>query len=155
MNIANENMIKFENETSLKEFILGGKAIFTLESIKTNRRYTYKIKKSKDNKIYFVSYLYGNDNMLNYRYLANMDNDLNFKLTQKSPYKLDSFPVAAVKFFIDIVKKNIPIPNGLNVYHSIYCSKCGRLLTDPASIKSGIGPICISIITKNILKKGS
>jgi hypothetical protein len=146
MNINSKNMIQFENETSLRDFIIAGNAIFTLESVNTGRRYTYRIRKSKDERTWFISYLTGSDNLSNYTYLIAMDKNLNVRLTNKSPHNFSALPVAAVKFFIDIVRENKEIPNGLKVYHYGRCSKCGRLLTDPTSIKLGIGPFCRDII---------
>jgi hypothetical protein len=142
MNIEAKNMIRFEDETSLKDFVLGGKAILTLESKKTGKRYTYRIRKSKDGRTWFVALLTGNNNEYDYSYIVAMDKDLNIRLTKKSPMPLTAVPVVAIKFFMDRIKLN-NIPKNLVVYHYGICAKCGRLLTDPDSIKRGIGPKCL------------
>lgn len=35
-----------------------------------------------------------------------------------------------------------PLPAGLEVWHDGACCRCGRQLTDPASVEAGIGPTC-------------
>ena len=32
-----------------------------------------------------------------------------------------------------------------DVYHSGTCSRCGRVLTTPESIRSGLGPVCAEL----------
>jgi hypothetical protein len=32
--------------------------------------------------------------------------------------------------------------SGWDVKHCGYCGKCGRVLTEPESLESGLGPIC-------------
>jgi hypothetical protein len=34
------------------------------------------------------------------------------------------------------------LPPGCEVWHEGYCGRCGHLLTDPASIALGLGPVC-------------
>lgn len=34
------------------------------------------------------------------------------------------------------------VPENIEVYHEGRCGRCGRRLTDPLSIESGLGPIC-------------
>lgn len=47
MKLNKENIYKLENVEDIKRFILGGKAIMTLESKRTGRWFTYKIKRAK------------------------------------------------------------------------------------------------------------
>jgi len=54
-----------------EQFILGGKAIFTVTSKKTGKSFTYKVKQGNGpDAPYFVSVLTGPDNWENYRYLG-------------------------------------------------------------------------------------
>jgi hypothetical protein len=85
-----KDVYKIENVNDIKNFIVGGKATMTLESKKTGRWFTYKIKKAKkddDNSPFFVSLLTGQNNESAYSYMGTIFNNngvLTFKLTGKS-----------------------------------------------------------------------
>jgi hypothetical protein len=56
-----------------KTFILAGDATFTVTSLATGTRFTYKVDLSKDKRRYFVSVLTGPDNWTNYKYFATIN----------------------------------------------------------------------------------
>jgi hypothetical protein len=41
-----------------------------------------------------------------------------------------------------MVWKNQELPGGYKIHHEGRCGKCGRLLTVPESVETGIGPEC-------------
>ena len=149
---------RFTSAESAKNFMLAGKAILTLRSVKTGTRYTYKITKAKGpnedqtsfpfgNKKekpgplrYFVSLLSGPDNTSDYVYIGVVENGI-FRLTKKSKMTSDSAPVKAFSWSIGRIM-NGALPDVLEVWHEDRCGRCGRLLTVPESVSTGFGPEC-------------
>jgi hypothetical protein len=132
------------------DFMLAGRAIFTLRSVETQTRYTYKIKNvmGKD-KMWFVSVLRGQDNTTDYLYIGTlfqeMDGSFHFKLTAASKLRSDDKRVLAFTFTLNKLLKGTPDPR-VEIWHEGRCGRCGRLLTVPESIASGFGPECLTQI---------
>lgn len=125
-----------------KEFFTAGKAIFTVSNPK-GQRYTFKINKLKDKDVYFVSLLTGPENTRDYTYLGLLLPDkAEVRLTAKSKYTEESLPVKVIRWLIKIVWKGQTVPEGYYLNHMGRCGCCGRPLTVPESIESGLGPIC-------------
>jgi len=152
-----ETLYQFENVEDIKKFIVGGNAIFTLESKITGNWFTYKIKKMKDadeKSPLFVYVLTGSDNEGSYTYMGSIFNygKLIFKLTPKSKIKQDALSYKAFSFFFNLLMLN-QIHKDMGIYHKGICAICGRTLTTPESLKNGIGSTCAGIIsTKNSIK---
>lgn len=127
----------------IKRFILAGKAIFTLESTRTGRWFTYKVVKKtfEDNVFYFVNVLTGQDNENSYTYLGVVNLNFHLSLTKKSKISEDSLSFKALNFFLNYIK-NEKLHDEVNFYHEGVCGKCGRRLTTPDSVKIGLGPVC-------------
>jgi hypothetical protein len=131
---------------SPKNFVLAGKAIFTVQNEKTGNRFTYKVTQAKDDKkIWFVSVLNGPDNGTNYAYIGTIFANnfyvatLDFRHTKKSTVTAEA---QSFKVFAWMLKNNLILPEFVKVHHEGFCCRCGRRLTVPESIKSGIGPEC-------------
>lgn len=128
-------------------FVFGGNSIFTLESGVTGNHFTYRVRKAKDRKgLYFVSVLKGRDNTENYVYVGILTK-AGVRLTKASKHTKDSLCVKALDFFMQHLKN---VPEELHVYHEGRCCCCGRRLTTPESIKSGIGPECAKLHWKKV-----
>ncbi len=123
------------------EFIVAGKATFTVVNSKTSNRFTYFIKKKKTADVWFVSVLRGPDNMSDYSYFGCIVGGLFKFSTKKSVIAEDS---QSVKVFAYLYSKLITntLPEFIEIWHEGRCGKCGRKLTVPESIKSGMGPEC-------------
>ena len=147
MELNKENIYKLENVEDIKRFLIGGKAIMTLESKRTGRWFTYKIKKAKkdeENSPFFVSVLTGADNETAYTYMGTIfqnDGKLKFTLTKNSKIGEDAFSYKAFNFFFNLMI-NGKTHEEIVVYHRGFCSVCGKSLTTAPSLKSGVGPIC-------------
>lgn len=135
--------------TISKEFVLGGKAIFTVVSGRTGVRYTFKVKFKKASPgscfgdAWFVSVLTGPDNNSSYTYMGMMDPLLGtFRLTKASTYNSESAPVKAFRWALSVLWGRVQLQEGCEIHHEGRCCRCGRRLTVPESIKSGIGPEC-------------
>jgi hypothetical protein len=147
------NIYRLENIEDIKRFIISGKAIITLESKKTGRWFTYRIKKARknDNSLFFVSLLTGLDNEKSYSYIGtifNNNNNFVFKLTKKSNVTKDSLSYKAFNFFFSLVLKNMRHAD-LEIYHTGVCGRCSRALTVPESLVTGLGPECRGLVEKN------
>ena len=134
-----------KNIENIKNFIYGGNATVTLESAKSGKHYTFKVKVAKkddDTAPYFVSVMSGTDNHSSFSYIGIIPSDRkSFKLTQKSKVSKDAISYKAFNYFFSQLIKGDLNPD-LNIYHSGTCGRCGRKLTHPKSIITGIGTEC-------------
>ena len=128
-------MSTMKNPEDVRNYINAGKATVTLKSNKTGTHYTYKVKKKE--KISFVSLLTSPEE---YTYIGVLDGN-GFRTTTKSKMTDESTPVRAFKFFHQNITHNL-IPDSLEIRHSGKCGCCGRELTTPDSVDTGLGPIC-------------
>jgi Family of unknown function (DUF6011) len=135
-----------------KRFVLAGNAIFTLRSLKTGKRFTYKVSKAKPNPsfpnqgpTYFVSLLNGPENTSNYQYMGLMQNfgalAWGVRQTRGSRVSAMADSYKGIVWFLGNVANGKPVSN-VEVFHAGKCGRCGRTLTVPESIESGIGPEC-------------
>lgn len=140
-----------------KTFITAGKAKFTLEvpayfqtQHNTKSHYTYEVRRKEASdkwpEAYFVSLLSGPNNETDYRYLGMLNPSTGYvKLTKKSCCGKDAMAYR----LLDRALLNIwngqserVEAAGFKLHHEGYCGRCGRTLTVPESIESGIGPEC-------------
>jgi hypothetical protein len=121
-------------------FMLAGNATFTLESRKTGMRYTFKVRRSETGDVHFVSLLTGSDNESDYSYVGIIGTN-GFRLTKKSRMSMDSVPVKAFSYTYGFVARGESAP-GVEIHHAGRCGRCGRKLTVPSSIETGLGPEC-------------
>jgi len=127
-------------KTDAKNFVLAGKAHFTLLSGVTGTHYTYKVNKHKTDDIYFIKLLVGNNNDSDYQYIAFFrGDDMRVRTSSKSRMRADSKPVRAIQYLIENFDNLSP---QLSIFHMCKCGRCGRTLTTPESITRGIGPEC-------------
>lgn len=128
----------------IKEFVLAGNALITLESGVTGAHFTYKIKKSdNDENLFFIKNLRGSDNENDYVYIGCFFADTKKFVVEKSYRDKDvnSWPksIRAIRYLFNNLDN---VPDVLHVYHNGKCCRCGRTLTTPESIEKGIGPEC-------------
>jgi hypothetical protein len=98
-------------------------------------------KDDRPSDVFYVSYSSRED--IPYKYLGSIfKGDGNFKRTRKSPpYMLTARYFEAFDWFWDHVKNN-KLPAGADWDQVGSCCACGRPLTDPLSIRIGMGPTC-------------
>jgi hypothetical protein len=132
------------NRVDFLNFILGGNAHVTFKNVNTGNRFTYRIRKSKNSQVYFVGVLCGSDNENAYSYIGVISDNKTFRWTKASKIKADAPSVLVFNYvFSHILADNLP--QIIEIWHEGRCGRCGRLLTDPDSIASGFGPICVSL----------
>lgn len=125
-----------------RRFITGGSAIFTLQG--KQARYTYRVTRSDDGKVYFVAYLTGSDNVADYTYIGLLDVARGaVRLTRKSSLTEASTPYVALNWALRWIWAGKELPAPARIYHVGRCGRCGRALTVPSSIESGFGPECL------------
>ncbi len=122
-----------------RDFILLGNAIFTVQNTNTNNRFTFKVRKPSANSPHFVSLLTGPNNQADYTFLGTIFNERNYRHGKKSVISYDAPGEKAFSWLWDTFDN---LPSCININHEGYCGRCGRLLTTPESVESGIGPVC-------------
>lgn len=126
------------------KFVTAGKAIFTVEN-NNHEHYTYKVKKGRASPQQtfvdpplFVNVKTSSDG---YTYVGMLVNN-QIRLTHKSKMTYDSRCVKVFNWTMKILNQEKQLPPGYSIQHEGLCCKCGLPLTDPESIRLGIGPIC-------------
>jgi len=139
----------FDCAEDVKRFITGGNARLTVRSKKTGKHYTYKISQGWDHDTnkrdystpYFVSVLCGPDNESDYMYIGFIPQAIEFKLVAGNKGKPGADSYKALSWVLKHLNKG-EIHDQLEISHEGSCCRCGRTLTHPDSIASGIGPEC-------------
>lgn len=141
---------RFTHPDAAYAFILGGHAFVTLKSEKTGQHFTYRVNKAegkheqdKDG-TWFVALLTAPDTytymgMLKQTSLLVPDHLIPTKSTRIGP---DAPSWKAFDWTIGKLFHGDVIPPNLDIWHDGRCGRCGRQLTHPDSIETGIGPEC-------------
>lgn len=130
-------------------FMLAGNAYVTFQSRRTGTRFTYHVEladpRPGDDRAppHFVSVLTGPDNSASYDYLGCIFEGERFRRTAKSRIAEDAPSAVAFGWVWRTLLSGKMHPE-LAVYHEGRCGKCGRRLTTPESIETGLGPVCAS-----------
>jgi hypothetical protein len=147
-----------------QEIITAGKCVFTVEVPPSfgltmenppKPHYTYRVKLKKGdpdgkwkNDAYFVGLLTGPDNTRDFTYLGKLIPETGeVRLTSGSKYTDETWPVRIVRKVLARIYANDTdaiSAAGWELHHEGRCCRCGRTLTVPESVESGIGPECAS-----------
>ena len=139
---------KLFSSMEVVKFVMGGNAYFTIVNPITSVRFTYRVSRKENEdgtkSPYFVSVLTGPDNWSNYRYLGVMFEDGTFRYGKKSKISRDATSAKAITWFLNsLTKEDVQTQvDRIEFWHEGRCCVCGRKLTVPESIESGIGPVC-------------
>lgn len=136
-----------------KRLLFAGNCRFTVVSKRTGTRYTYKVVSAKPNPKYphsrgwFASLLTGPDNGSDYSYVGMLnarEGDVpSLRVTQAARLPAEAPPVAGLNWLLDVVRAaDAARWERVEVWHEDTCARCGRALTDPASIARRLGPKC-------------
>ena len=133
------------NTKDALKYILAGNATVTLVEPLTKERRTFKVQ--EDDKVpgkFFVYFLSGSDNESDYTYLGMIftnDGVRSFHLTKTTIKKYaNSVPFKA--FDWTFARLTAGLDPFVQIWHEGRCGRCGRKLTVPESILSGLGPEC-------------
>jgi hypothetical protein len=131
-------------------YILAGHARVTLVSTRTGVRFTYRVRAHDltdpmGNTVrWFVDVLSGPDNESDYRFFGTVfaKPSLSFKHSAKARgIGADAPSVKAFAWVLGNLAAG-RMPAECEIWHEGSCGRCGRALTDPESIASGLGPVC-------------
>lgn len=143
-----------------KDFILAGDATFTIECPEdwtaehgARPHYTYRVQHvpatDRYAETWFVKLLVGADNTRDYKYLGRLDCFTGqVSPTGKSGWS-DTNPPMPVRLLNRLLARvwtedhDAYRSKGFKLHHEGRCGRCGRKLTVPASVESGIGPECV------------
>lgn len=141
-----ENRCKLTNSNEIMTYCLGGKGVVTLES-PSGVHHTYFFKRPNNKDVFpddtiFVYAVHNEKGILKHFYIGMMENT-HFRLTRNSRFA-DYTEIVKGAFFIDRMMHNQKLVDTtpMSLYHEGMCCVCGRQLTNPKSIKSGVGPKC-------------
>lgn len=122
-------------------YILAGNATVTVLSVKTGQRFTYRIRQSEAregrDRVHFVGVLTGADNTGDYRYLGTIFSRDKFVVTKKSAIGPGAPCAVAFGWLFEHLDSL-----AVELWHEGSCGRCGRKLTVPESIATGLGPVC-------------
>jgi len=136
------------NAITNAKFFTGGNALFTVSNA-SGKHYTFKIRQPKpkvDNKPmpFFVSLAGGEGaGHSHFQYMGVLDTQtLDVRLTARSCFDDEEEAYKVVGWAMKRVLNKVALPAGYAVQHNGKCCRCGRKLTDPASINNGYGSEC-------------
>lgn len=123
----------------IRAFMFAGNSTFTLLSKKTETRFTYKLSSGRSNQnVMFVRIKTSADH---WTFIGTIFDKTRYVHSKKTNVTEMAPSVIAIKWFLMHLTKN-NIPKEIEFWHEGKCGKCGRALTDPISIKRGLGPSC-------------
>lgn len=137
---------KMTDPKDILNFIFAGQAKFTVVSLKTNARFTYKIQKRKGQHhngrpLMYVHVLRGADNNRDYGYLGYIRPNGRPEILPGKKGQPEATSYRAIKWLLSNLNQK-HLPDNVEFYHSGECGRCGRTLTVPESIQTGLGPVC-------------
>lgn len=135
----------FDNVKAANRYMFGGNAVVTVQSVVTNKHYTYRIWTKKDDTsfgdnrtpLYFVGVRAGE----RYRYIGYIKDD-ELRAGNKGTPGADSFKAFQWLLRQVTTRHRLDIHPQMILRHEGTCGRCGRQLTHPESLNSGIGPVC-------------
>lgn len=135
------------NPAATVAFMLAGNAHVTFQSRRTGTRFTYRVRLANPHAgdrvraggpSHFVAVLTGPDN---YEYLGCIYDRRAYAHGRKSRISRDATSAVAFTWVWKHLFAGEMHPE-LAVYHEGRCGRCGRRLTTPESIATGLGPVC-------------
>jgi hypothetical protein len=137
--------VKLSGE-NIARFALAGNATLTLRSASTGTRFTFRVRSAPESRngqpTWFVHLLVGSNNTSDYRYIGFIRDQKFIHGAGKSYVNSDAPSVIAFGWFVRTVLFEQRVHEKLEVWHEGTCGRCGRKLTVPESIASGLGPEC-------------
>lgn len=155
MKLYHESSHIFTDSENLNRYILGGRAVVTLESPKGKKHtYVYMVPKNSENFPDDVRFIYALHDGKKQFYIGMLEKDV-FRLTRNSRFLPDTEIVKGAKY-IENMRHNQSFLNDspMKIYHEGTCARCGRKLLDVRSIKQGFGSKCIRRIKDGEIKCG-
>ena len=139
--VHHEFSCRLQGSEKIRDYIFGGRGIVTLKS-PTGVHHTYVFQRPRNedqfpDDVMFVYALHDGNKMF---YVGMIENN-QFRLTRSSRFLNDTEIVRGARYIMKMAfVEDLDTP--MELYHEGICSVCGRPLTNPKSIQTGIGPRC-------------
>lgn len=137
-----------ENE-AIRRFVLAGNATFTLVSVGTGTRFTYRVRGVEMNPgmrtvPFFVELLNGSSNETDFGFLGTIFPAGLFRYVHGKKSKISKSAPSAKAFawFWARIQFARSLSPDAEFWHEGKCGRCSRKLTVPESVASGLGPEC-------------
>lgn len=131
------------SDADIVRFVFAGRAVFTLVSKSTGARYTFRVRAGRDDDRFFVEVLTGPDT---YTFLGTIfdagTTRARYFHGKRSAIGAAAPSAKAFAWFAGILLGQGRVPSTVEFWHAGACGRCGRELTDPVSIQTGLGPVC-------------
>lgn len=131
---------------AIRDYVLGGRGVFTLESpTGKSRTYTFRYPSDDlfDDDDYYrnAMFVYAKTSNGRWMYVGMYLND-KFTLTEASRFPNSHPIVKGVRYLLRMMQDEQRAAGPMIVRHEGVCCVCGRKLTSTKSILSGVGPRC-------------
>lgn len=139
--------MKNEITIGVRDFILGGKAEFTIFQ-EPDIQVKYLVKANDNKSCWFISTEMKSGAKLssdalvsgkNLVYQGYLKRDLSFNIGKKG---IKDYNEKAINGLLWVLRHGDKLPDKVHIFHHGKCSVCGRKLTDSMSLSCGIGPTC-------------
>lgn len=135
--------------TITRDFALAGRAVFTVSN-PAGDHYTYRIAElpardgyGRQETAFAAFVLTGPDNTSDYTYVGMVDTASGrVRLTAKSRFTPACRAYRVLAWALSAIWAGRDLPPGYAIQHAGRCGRCGRMLSDPVSCSTGLGPEC-------------
>jgi hypothetical protein len=122
-----------------KDFILAGKATFTVDTDEDHYTFHVAQKTFEDGRKFWFVYR----NSKKGRYIGKLlPANGQVLLTNASKVDEQDYRLGVLRRVMARIWRNEPLPDHWDVFHQGKCGRCGKPLTTPESVERGIGPEC-------------
>ena len=146
--ITIEHGVRILLKEDIKRYVYGGRGIFVLKSIKSEKSYKYKMSICKKNE----DLLYISDYTKGYLGYVNIKTNV-YTHSKKSKVLVTDESVKGIGWLVHQFNNEKVFPTEMEFHHMGVCCCCGRTLTVKDNIQLGIGPICFKNYGNNRMKK--
>lgn len=133
---------------SRASYVLAGNATFTVRNPETGQRFTLRLVRPEETESqkeppWFAYYLNGPDNSSSFAYLGMVPREAEGKALRLVRTKASkATPEAPVWRALAWLLAGRLEDSRVEVWHEGSCGRCGRKLTVPESVATGLGPVC-------------
>lgn len=144
--IYHDNTCRLKTKEEIRDYVEGGKGVFTLYSPTGNYR-TYSFRRPvedifKDDEFYEGAlFVYCRVSSGVWMYVGMYCNN-KFRMTQASRFPSNHPITKGARYIVRMMNNDLAASGPMEIYHEGVCCVCGRKLTHPKSIRRGVGPQC-------------
>jgi len=135
---------------AVRNYLLAGHATFTVQARESGKRFTFKFDRpeaepGRDRPVW-VKVMDGSNNETDFAFLGTLwprTNGWEYKRSPKSRVSDQALSAKAAKWLLGcLTVSEAALLTQAEVWHEGHCGRCGRKLTVPESIETGLGPEC-------------